>query len=90
MSEVTDMLSDAVSVHAPGAWQRTTVSIFRPTFTPDGQGGSTATVASAPTLTVAADPVSQESGQTLLVDENAAVRVGDMVKIQRSQFRTYA
>lgn len=86
---IPDQLAAGLAVYKGNAWQRETVSFFRPSLSPDGAGGSTVTVPVTATGTVAADPIIQQGIQTMLIDgDDTSLRVGDLVQIQHSQFRT--
>ena len=86
--DIADQLTAALAPYEGPAWLRTSVEVFRPVSSPDGHGGSAVTVGATATLTVAADPVAQQSGQVLIVRKDAEVRVGDLIQIEHSQFRS--
>ena len=85
-----EQLKTGMALYDGDAHLRTSVAAFRPTLSPDGHGGSTTSLGTS-FSDVVCDPVSQEYGQTLIYqDEDSAadlqLRVGDIVRIQHSQF----
>ena len=75
----TDEFQAALAIGETEHYLRTTVQASRPVRIPDGSGGFFEIMGDA--FDVLCDPIQHQTGQILVVREDADVRIGDLVQI---------